>query len=768
MAIPKRNHHHAALELARNTASRWAVGVAAAFASTLALADATAAGNDSPPFIVPPVMVSGSSIPSPPEGRNIERVEVSGDARYEKGRLQSSGDAPREISLAVTLADTADGSMTTRRYTTTLLPADSSHELLAFDRTPTSASEANNADIALSMHLALDGEPLFHNYGIFFPKVSETPPPLGTHDEILHSLRDPHLAYLANGNFGIMATRTARGGGSDGSQASSVLLAVSDDLLDYRELGLLDLGVTDGVNDPAFAYHSALDRYVITWRNDAGTDYHASFDTFSPEAEVSPPQRGKVTMPGRVANSDIADFQSGSRTPITREVAEQLTARFEPIRNLGARLPSPLHVELDTAFDANALPARILLDYSDGSTNSLAVEWDDADINNITTQTPGRYRVHGTLKQEIFPTPLADERADPMIVPFAFEGNDYFLMVATKDLNLDPINNDGEPTGMPLRMAPSIRELADTHGGDDLEVDILSAGTLDASGNPMTGCFWAPEMHHIDNRLSILFMPCYDGEDGQPDMWTGRASIVQLKQNDQGEPLDPRNPANWTTAEQVVRADGSLLNPLQGISLDMTFFVDEGQAYYAWQMLGAVYIATMDPDDPTRLTSEPTRIIAPHYAWENTIAEGPNVFIRDGTVNMLYSGSLVGDTYATGLARATSGDNLTDPASWERLNYPVHKSEPYNGEFLLGTGHGAWSYDADGNQIYVFHVRTDHQDLGGRDTFVQRVHWTQQGLPRFNIETEHELAPQFREIAIDVVVGDPQESKTPGSTTSSQ
>lgn len=108
MAIHKRNHNRAALELTRNTASRWAVGAAAAFASMLALADATAAGNDSPPFIVPPVMVSGSSIPSPPEGRSIERVEVSGDARYEKGKLQSSGDAPREISLAVTLADTAD------------------------------------------------------------------------------------------------------------------------------------------------------------------------------------------------------------------------------------------------------------------------------------------------------------------------------------------------------------------------------------------------------------------------------------------------------------------------------------------------------------------------------------------------------------------------------------------------------------------------------------------------------------------------------------
>lgn len=754
--MAKRNRYdkRPSLRFATTAVVVLAAGATAALTSTLALADSTAGEDAAIPFIMPPVMVSGSEMPQPPAGRRIERVEVSGDARYDQGVLQASSDAPREIDVAVTLANAADGSTITRHYTTTLLPEALSHQLLAFDRTPTSAAEANNADIAMSMHLAVDGEPLFHNYGIFFPQVSETPPPLGTHDDILRSLRDPHLAYLADGSFGIVATRTARGGDSDGSQASSVLLATSTNLLDYEELGLLDLGVTDGVNQPAFAYHSALERYVITWQNNAGTAYYASVDGFSPEASVSAPQRGSVVIPGNAASAAIDNFQSGNRLPITRELAEQLANRFEPIWNTDAALPEQIHIAPGAAFDTESLPARLQLGYSDGSTNTLAIAWDAADIANVNTQAPGRYPVHGTVKQAVFPTPLADERADPMIVPFDFAGDDYFLMIATKDLNLDPINNGGEPTGMPLRMARSISELADINGGANREVDLLSHGTLDAEGNPMTGCFWAPELHSIDNRLSILFMPCYDGDDGQPDMWTGRASIIQLQQDSQGKPLDPQDPDNWTAAEQVVRADGSVLNPLQGISLDMTYFVDAGQAYYAWQMLGAVYIATMDAENPTRLTSEPTRIIAPHYAWDNTIAEGANVFIRDGTVNMLYSGSLVGDTYATGLARAPSGADLTNPTAWERLNYPVHKSEPYNGEFLLGTGHGAWSHDEDGNQIYVFHVRTDHQGLSGRDTFVQRVHWTSQDLPRFNVETEQELAPQFRDVVIDVVISD--------------
>src|SRR5690606_39173734 len=125
-------------------------------------------------------------------------------------------------------------------------------------------------------------------------------------------------------------------------------------------------------------------------------------------------------------------------------------------------------------------------------------------------------------------------------------------------------------------------------------------------------------------------------------------------------------------------------------------------------------------NDPTRITSDPTMIIAPEYAWDNVCAEGPNVHARDGKLLMIYSGSSVGNTYTTGLATAdASGSDLTDPASWQKLNYPVQKSGQYDGEWQLGTGHGMWSEDEDGNLIYVFHARTDHGGLTGRDMFVR-------------------------------------------------
>ncbi|MBP2437154.1 LamG-like jellyroll fold domain-containing protein [Microbacterium amylolyticum] len=702
-------------------------------------------------FVLPHVLASGVAIPAAPHGTVIDAVDTS--ANYADGVLTGSG----ETTVDVTFRDEATGATTVRSFEVDLL--DDARELLAYDRNPTNAGEANNADIARSMHLALDGEPLFHGYGIFFAHIVEPPGPRGTRSDQLRSLIDPHVAYLDDRTFGVMSTRQTRGGGNDGTQASSVLLAQTDNLLDYTELGLLNLGVTSGVNEPAFAYDQTSGHYVVTWKNDVGAPYWATFDSFSVDAEVSAPVRGHIDLIGADAEGDISAFRSGNVLPVTHEVARGLEIRFNPIRNTDASWNDHIALQTGDAFDASALSEKIDLVYDDGSTNDLAIEWDAEAIAAIDTSQPGTYEVPGTVRQAEYHRPLADERADPMIVPFDFNGEQKFLMIATKDLHLDPTNNSGQPTGMPLRMADTIEELADEEKGLEIEVDLLKRGDRDVHHGTqyeggihdgvMTGCFWAPEIHTIDGKLSILFMPCYGNN---PHYMSGRASIIQLMQDDEGNHLDPSDPASWTQTEHVLRADGSPLNDLEGISLDMSFIVDEGQGYYTWQMLGSVFIAKMDPSNPTRLTSDPVRIIAPEYAWDNMIAEGQNLFIRDGKVFMPYAASLVGDTYTTGLAWAESGADLTDPSVWERHVYPLHKSEPFEGEWLLGPGHGAWSYDADGNQIWVFHVRTHNKGLGGRDAFVHRVHWTSQGLPRFNMEREHELAPQFREVTTTVEV----------------
>ena len=146
------------------------------------------------------------------------------------------------------------------------LPCRPINSLLCYTREATGREEANNEDIAYSMHLALrsgddaEWQPLNENYGIFFaagvpiaaataesrractprrasPPTRSTrlaPPPTrrpwrgharyGYHAEIT---QNPFLFRLADGRFAIAATRTARGGEPDGSERSAFLLAIS-------------------------------------------------------------------------------------------------------------------------------------------------------------------------------------------------------------------------------------------------------------------------------------------------------------------------------------------------------------------------------------------------------------------------------------------------------------------------------------------------------------------------------------------------------------
>lgn len=243
-------------------------------------------------------------------------------------------------------------------------------------------------------------------------------------------------------------------------------------------------------------------------------------------------------------------------------------------------------------------------------------------------------------------------------------------------------------------------------------------------------------------------MPGYS----KTNWFDGAAAVMQLKKDDNGDDLDPTKAENWTAPEKVLRADGTDLSITnsgkKGMSLDMSYFEDEaGQSYYTWQQLGAVYIATMDPTNPARLTSDPVLIVSPEYAWDNAIAEGPNVVSRDGQLYMIYSGSSVGKTYTTGLAVADASGNtdLLDPHSWVKLNYPIQKSDLYNGQWQLGTGHGMWSEDEDGQMIYVFHAYANwaegYYNGAGRDAFVRRVHWAADGMPVLDMGLEEEVAP---------------------------
>ena len=702
----------------------------------------------------------------------------------------------------------------------------SSYSLLCYTRKPTGREEANNADVALSMHLALrsgvsgEWKPLNENYGIFFaagvPIAAATSESrracsAAAHfgidpfdasrpgsdavefdavmpgvDITLKSLRDPYLFRLAEGGFGVVATRTNRGGEPDGSERSAFLLAVSRDLTAYTQLGLVRIATDGGVNRPAVVFDENAARYVISWHDDTGGSHGATTEDIVGAArsgEALMVDDGvAMTCDGRIPNDcGISDAVPGNIITVGEAEVKRLSARFGRVYNVGSNVAAQTVKANGDGGDGARAAVRALgrtraeLTYSDGSTATRAVDWNAGQLKRLAAKAAAgelgageRYLVNGTVRQTVYPIPFAVERADPSVFAWNLNGKPLFMFIATEDADGNCVDPRGGATHMPLRVAESIEALSDKEGGREREIDLLQCGDLNSEGRMMTGCFWAPELHSSGGKLSILFMPCFDGavtnpdgtpnnRAGKPDMWTGSCHIMQLRQDSDGNDLDPREPENWTVPEPITGPEGEPLNPIQRISLDMTVIVDSGRWYYAWQQVGSIWIAGFDPMRPTRLTSKPTQIVVPEFAWDNMIAEGPNAFVHDGKIFLIYSGSLVGIDYTTGLVTALAGRNadLTDPAAWSKLDYPLQKSGIYNGQWQLGTGHGMWSHDEDGNLIYVFHnAEYDNGRYGGRDAQVRRVHWSAEGMPILDMQSMEELNPDYADVTMEINVAD--------------
>ena len=107
---------------------------------------------------------------------------------------------------------------------------------------------------------------------------------------------------------------------------------------------------------------------------------------------------------------------------------------------------------------------------------------------------------------------------------------------------------------------------------------------------------------------------------------------------------DMMNPESWEMAGDVKAMAGDTANCLNAMSLDMTYFEAGGNHYLCWadftrnnanpEAISSLYIATIDPSNPTQLTSKASVITVPEYFWENVrfrVNEGPAVIQKNGT-----------------------------------------------------------------------------------------------------------------------------------------
>ena len=91
-----------------------------------------------------------------------------------------------------------------------------------------------------------------------------------------------------------------------------------------------------------------------------------------------------------------------------------------------------------------------------------------------------------------------------------------------------------------------------------------------------------------------------------------------------------------------------------------------------------------------------------------------------------------------GMLSASEDSNLLDPLSWKKERMPVLSSDEAYG--IYGPGHNSFTKDNDGNDMMVYHARTEKEIIGdplynpNRHAMLMQVKWNDEGFPVFRFE----------------------------------
>ncbi|MFS8579983.1 MAG: family 43 glycosylhydrolase [Novibacillus thermophilus] len=574
--------------------------------------------------------------------------------------------------------------------------------------------------LAYSMHLAYsnDGinfEPLNHNSGVLFAKATENE----NGSLNAKSLKNPYIFYLKDGNFGVIAVRTESDGRNDEESKGKVLIFSSPDLLQYEEIGLLDLKGNTFVNDVVCNYDDEKQAYIIRWSDDFG-NYYVNFiediflDNISDPAHSEPFQLDPV-------KTKIEEIVPRNVIRVSEEIAHRLICKLTVPTNV--KIETPKSVKIKSEEDLKDVKARAI--YSDGTTDIKYVDWDK---RGIDWKKPGTYRITGTVHQDHYSFPVAIDRADPCITKW----NGKYYFIATNDA-------DGNHS-LYIREADTIPGLVDAE-----ERLILDSNTYE----DIKGLLWAPEFHIIEGDLYIFHGATSGG------FYYEQSHVMKLRRG--GTPVCAKD---WSRPHRVVKKDGTYLCEAgKTISLDMTVIQWNGEYYVVWSQrefipedLGAwLYIAKVDPKEPWRLICDPVVLTKPEYGWENNnvfVVEGPFALMRDNKLFLTYSGSLIDETYVIGLLTAEKGADLLDPTCWTKYNFPLLTSRSVPGEDV--PGHNSYVVDDFGTIWNVYHARPGIK--GPRSSGIRRVHFDIDGYPRLDLTEEKDLNQDLAKVAIDVIL----------------
>lgn len=691
----------------------------------------------------------------------------------------ADGDAEKTVDLTATV--TLGTTSTTKKFTGVRVMPKSAQKLSSYtrDRSINGGSRVGNA-----LHLALNNgtttTALNTNYGVAFAeaKINAT---ANTESTEVRGLVDPYLFQLKDGKYAYVAVFTdVNGNRVDGGQ---VAFSTSSNLTDWSgkpnedERGDMVTVTSDATlfdaGSIAAGYDASAGEYRISWKVNGVAKYVTTkdFKTFSEVKNGVGFERAQADLTG----IDNAVAGSGNAIALTKDVADSLTERLGRVHNTGVEVPTDITVQANKTTKDDLLAqinggaeldngnlskgATATATYSDGSTFDFRVNWNQDDLNKIDLTEAGTYEISGTINQQNYSEqfPMMNNRADPNIVYY----NGKYYAMGTSDT--------GGMKTLFIRSSDTLAGLKDqkagtaTEGGYKVEgQDVYLFGENDGLGHK--GYHWAPELHVINGKLYCFYATFPAGKAGDENItnspnWAGpSAYVMELK--DGG---DPTKTADWLE-HRVQAKDGGVLSP-HGLSIDMTYFEAGGKSYIAWsqgdqERKGAkanVSIAEVNSDKPWQAITEPQRLMRPEWGWElDGVNEGPNVLVSGGKVYMVFSAQLVTPQYATGMLIANVGDDLTDPASWTKSNYPWLHNGTFAGQF--GLGHNSYFTDPYGDTYNVYHAMTSGTNNTARHAGVVPVHFRADGTPIIDMTTSEELDQSKKNVTLKVVVTEDQVS----------
>lgn len=691
----------------------------------------------------------------------------------------ADGDAEKTVDLTATV--TLGTTSTTKKFTGVRVMPKSAQKLSSYtrDRSINGGSRVGNA-----LHLALNNgtttTALNTNYGVAFAeaKINAT---ANTESTEVRGLVDPYLFQLKDGKYAYVAVFTdVNGNRVDGGQ---VAFSTSSNLTDWSgkpnedERGDMVTVTSDATlfdaGSIAAGYDASAGEYRISWKVNGVAKYVTTkdFKTFSEVKNGVGFERAQADLTG----IDNAVAGSGNAIALTKDAADSLTERLGRVHNTGVEVPTDITVQANKTTKDDLLAqinggaeldngnlskgATATATYSDGSTFDFRVNWNQDDLNKIDLTEAGTYEISGTINQQNYSEqfPMMSNRADPNIVYY----NGKYYAMGTSDT--------GGMKTLFIRSSDTLAGLKDqkagtaTEGGYKVEgQDVYLFGENDGLGHK--GYHWAPELHVINGKLYCFYATFPAGKAGDENItnspnWAGpSAYVMELK--DGG---DPTKTADWLE-HRVQAKDGGVLSP-HGLSIDMTYFEAGGKSYIAWsqgdqERKGAkanVSIAEVNSDKPWQAITEPQRLMRPEWGWElDGVNEGPNVLVSGGKVYMVFSAQLVTPQYATGMLIANVGDDLTDPASWTKSNYPWLHNGTFAGQF--GLGHNSYFTDPYGDTYNVYHAMTSGTNNTARHAGVVPVHFRADGTPIIDMTTSEELDQSKKNVTLKVVVTEDQVS----------